>query len=120
MPLFGTYRGWTPAMIQSLYSTHEAYVAAIKQSTAYDVKKGWLLPADAKNAIAKAEGFTAPGRLAAATNSQTQRRKPEPSRVRSPRDLSPTLMTLGDTAPLGGFDAAVHDVNCDVVVEAGF
>src|SRR6267143_376851 len=31
-PLFGTYRGWTPAMIQSLYPTHEAYVAAIKQS----------------------------------------------------------------------------------------
>ena len=120
-PLFGTYRGWTPAMIQSLYPTHEAYVAAIKQSTAYDVKKGWLLPADAKDAIVKAEGFTAPWTLGSCY--ETANPKGEESGVVSGQissaTWSPTFMTLGDTAPLGGFDAAVHDANCDLVVEAG-
>jgi hypothetical protein len=32
---------------------------------------------------------------------------------------SPTFLTLGDTAPLGGFDAATHEANCTVVVNAG-
>ena len=50
-------------MIQSLYPTHEAYVAAVAAATKYDVKKKWLLPEDAKAAIAKAEGFTAPWTL---------------------------------------------------------
>src|SRR5436190_21578494 len=50
-------------MIQSLYPTHEAYVAAVAAATKYDVKKKWLLPEVAKAAIAKAEGFTAPWTL---------------------------------------------------------
>src|SRR5207248_7195396 len=58
--LFGTYRGWTPAMIQSLYPAHADYVAAVQQSAAFDVKKKWLLSEDAKAAVAKAEAFTAP------------------------------------------------------------
>jgi hypothetical protein len=33
---------------------------------------------------------------------------------------SPTFMTLGDTAPLGGFAAALHNANCTAIVEAGF
>src|SRR3977135_4271425 len=55
--LFGTYRGWTPAMIQSLYPAHEKYVAAVRKASAYDVKQGSLLATDAKAAIAKAEAF---------------------------------------------------------------
>jgi Alpha/beta hydrolase domain len=121
-PLFGTYRGWTPAMIQSVYPTHEAYVTAIKQSVAYDTKKGWLLAADGKDAIAKAEGFTAPWTLGSCY--ETTNPKGEESGVISgavsSATWSPTFMTLGDTAPLGGFDAATHEANCAIVVEAGF
>src|SRR5207245_5725468 len=62
-PLFGTYRGWTPAVIQSLYRTHAAYVADTKKASKFDVKRGWLLPQDAKDAVAKAEAFTAPWTL---------------------------------------------------------
>jgi hypothetical protein len=121
-PLFGTYRGWTPAMIQSLYRTHEAYVAAVRQSTAYDLKNGWLLAADAKDAIAKAEGFTAPWTLGSCY--ETANPKGEESGVISgvisSVSWSPTFMTLGDTAPLGGFAAALHNANCTAIVEAGF
>jgi Alpha/beta hydrolase domain len=120
-PLFGTYRGWTPAMIQSLYPTHQAYVAAIKKSSAYDVKQGWLLPEDRKDAIAKAQSFTAPWTLGSCY--ETANPKGEESGTVSGQISSvswnKTFMTLGDTAPLGGFDAALHDANCDVVVEAG-
>jgi hypothetical protein len=121
-PLFGTYRGWTPAMIQSLYPTHEAYVTAVKQATAYDVKKGWLLPVDAKDATAKAEGFTAPWTLGSCyetANPKGQETGAISSQISSV-SWSPTFLTLGDTAPLGGFDAAIHNVNCGVIVEAGF
>src|SRR5205085_772858 len=58
--LFGTYRGWTPAMIQSLYPTHEAYVADTKKAAALDAKAASLVPADATAAIARAEPSTAP------------------------------------------------------------
>jgi Alpha/beta hydrolase domain len=120
-PLFGTYRGWTPAMIQSLYPTHEAYVTATKKAAAYDVKKGWLLSADSKAAIAKAEAFTAPWTLGACY--ETPNPKGEESGTVSSQissvTWSSTFLTLGDTAPLGGFDAATHEANCSVVVNAG-
>jgi hypothetical protein len=120
-PLFGTYRGWTPAMIQSLYPTHETYVGDVKKATAYDVKKGWLLAPDAKDAIAKAEAFTAPWTLGSCY--ETSNPKGEESGVISGAISSATwssqFMTLGDTAPLGGFDAATHEANCTVVVSAG-
>jgi hypothetical protein len=120
-PLFGTYRGWTPAMIQSLYRTHAAYVRAIKQATRYDVQQGWLLGADAKNAIAKAEAFSAPWTLGSCY--ETSNPKGEENGAVSSQISSvtwnKTFMTLGDTAPLGGFDAATHEANCAVVVNAG-
>jgi Alpha/beta hydrolase domain len=120
-PLFGTYRGWTPAMIQSLYPTHEKYVAAVKKASAYDVKQGWLLPPDRKAAIAKAEAFTAP--WTAGSCYETKNPSGEESGTVSSEVSSvtwnSTFMTLGDTAPLGGFDAATHDANCEVIVEAG-
>jgi hypothetical protein len=120
-PLFGTYRGWTPAMIQSLYPKHAGYVKAIKQATKYDVKQGWLLPADAKDAIAKAEAFTAPWTLGSCY--ETSNPKGEEGGAVSSQISSVTwnkaFMTLGDTAPLGGFDAATHEANCAVVVNAG-
>jgi hypothetical protein len=120
-PLWGTYRGWTPAMIQSLYPTHQAYVAAVTAATKYDVKKKWLLPEDAKAAIAKAEGFTAPWTLGSCyetANPAGEETGTLSSQISSVT-WSPTFLTLGDTAPLGGFDAAAHEANCSVVVEAG-
>src|SRR5260370_27013947 len=108
-------------MIQSLYRRHAYYVAAIKQATEYDAKKGWLLPPDAKNAIAKAEAFTAPWTLGSCyetSNPKGQESGPVPSQISSVT-WNKTFMTLGDTAPLGGFDAAVHEANCSVVVNAG-
>jgi len=119
--LFGTYRGWTPAMIQSLYPTHEAYVADVKQATKYDVKKGWLLSADAKAAIAKAEAFTAPWTLGSCyeTSNPTGEENGVISGAISSATWNPAFMTLGDTAPLGGFDAATHEANCTLIVSQG-
>jgi len=120
-PLFGTYRGWTPAMIQSLYPTHADYVAAVQKSAAYDVKAKWLLSEDAQAAVAKAEAFTAPWTLGSCyetSNPTGEESGPASSQISSVT-WSPTFMTLGDTAPLGGFDAATHEANCSVVVEAG-
>jgi hypothetical protein len=108
-------------MIQSLYPTHEAYVMAVKKATAYDLKHGWLLSPDAKTAIAKAEAFTAPWTLGSCyetSNPKGEETGPVSSQISSV-SWSSTFMTLGDTAPLGGFDAATHDANCEVVVEAG-
>jgi hypothetical protein len=120
-PLFGTYRGWTPAMIQSLYPTHEKYVAAVKKASAYDVKNGWLLAPDRKAAIAKAEAFTAPwtaGSCYDTSNPSGEENGTASSQISSVT-WSSTFLTLGDTVPLGGFDAAAHDANCMVIVEAG-
>ena len=120
-PLFGTYRGWTPAMIQSLYPTHVAYVAAVKNAAKYDITQGWLLSPDANAAIAKAEAFAAPWTLGSCY--ETSNPKGEETGTASSQissvTWSSTFLTLGDTAPLGGFDAATHEANCDIVVEAG-
>jgi opacity protein-like surface antigen len=120
-PLFGTYRGWTPAMIQSLYRTHQKYVTAVKKAAKYDLAQGWLLREDAKDAVAKAEAFTAPWTQGSCYETKKPKREeagPVSSQVSSV-SWSSTFMTLGDTAPLGGFDAALHDANCEAVVEAG-
>jgi len=119
--LFGTYRGWTPAMIQSLYPTHEDYVAAVKAATAHDLKSGWLLSPDAKAAVAKAEAFTAPWTLGSCyeTSNPSGEENGVISGAISSATWNPTFMTLGDTAPLGGFDAATHEANCTLIVSAG-
>jgi hypothetical protein len=120
-PLFGTYRGWTVAMIQSLYPTHAKYVAAAKKAAASDVKSGWLLAPDAKAEVAKAEAFTAPWTLGSCyetKNPKGEERGPVSSQISSVT-WNPTFLTLGDTAPLGGFDAAIHDANCEAIVNAG-
>jgi hypothetical protein len=120
-PLFGTYRGWTPAMIQSLYPTHAKYVAAVKSAGASDVKSGWLLGPDRTLANAKATAFTAPwtaGACYETANPGGEEGGAISSQVSSVT-WNPTLLTLGDTAPLGGFRAALHDANCEVVVPAG-
>jgi hypothetical protein len=120
-PLFGTYRPWTPAKIQSLYRTHAAYVADVQRAANYDVQRKWLLPADGSDAVAKAQSFTAPwkhGSCYDTYNENGNETGPLSSQIAA-ASWNPALLTIGQTAPLGGGEAAVHEANCDVVVSAG-
>ena len=120
-PLFGTYRPRTPAKIQSLYPTHDDYVADVQQAANYDVQQGWLLPADADKAVAEAQAFTAPWQHGSCYDTYNENGD-EGGSVSSQiaaASWSPQLMTVGQTVPLGGAEAAVHEANCDVVAQAG-
>jgi hypothetical protein len=120
-PLFGTYRPWTPAKIQSLYPTHDAYVADVEQAANSDVAAGWLLPEDAEDAVAKAKAFTAPWQFGSCydTYNQSGNESGPVSSAIASASWNPELLTLGATVPVGGAEAAVHEANCDVVVSAG-
>lgn len=120
-PLFGTYRPWTAAQIQSLYPTHDDYVSDVQQAAGYDVQQGWLLPQDAAAAVAAAQAFTAPWKYGSCYDTYNEtgdESGPLSSQVAS-ASWNPELLTLGATVPLGGAEAAVHEANCDVVVSAG-
>lgn len=58
--LFGTYKAWTAAKIRSLYRTHTIYYRKVKAWSAYEVRRGWLLPADRARVLREARGFTGP------------------------------------------------------------
>jgi hypothetical protein len=120
-PLFGTYRPWTAAKIQSLYPTHDDYVADVQQAANFDVQQGWLLPADADKAVADAQAFTAPwqyGSCYDTYNESGDESGPLSSQIAA-ASWNPNLLTVGQTVPLGGAEAATHEANCDVVVKAG-
>lgn len=120
-PLYGTYRPWTPAKIQSLYPTHADYVADVQKAANYDVGQGWLLPQDAADAVSKAQAFTAPWRMGSCYdtyNESGNESGPVSSQIGSAL-WNPNLLTVGQTAPLGGIKAAAHEANCDVVVKEG-
>jgi len=120
-PLFGTYRPWTRAMIESLYPSHGQYVADVKKAAQYDVKQGWMLGPDAKQAVVEAEAFTAPwteGDCYETADPGGEEDGAVSGQVSS-ASWNKTFMTVGDTVPLGGFDAATHEANCDVLVEQG-
>jgi hypothetical protein len=120
-PLWGTYRPWTPAKIQSLYSTHDAYVSDVQRAADYDVGQGWLRPQDAADAVAKAQAFAAPWQHGSCYDTYNETGKesgPVSSQVAA-ASWNPALLTVGQTVPLGGAEAAVHEANCDVVVKAG-
>jgi hypothetical protein len=59
-PLFGTYTQWSAAKIHSLYKTHAIYDAKVRAWSAYEVHRGWLLPADRAAVLRKARSFTGP------------------------------------------------------------
>lgn len=59
-PLFGTYTRWSSTKIRSLYRTHAIYYGKVKAWSAYEVRRGWLLPADRANLLREARGFTGP------------------------------------------------------------
>lgn len=120
-PLFGTYRPWTPAKIQLLYKTHADYVVDVQRAANFDVSRGWLLPADATDAVAKAQAFTAPWKFGSCYDTYNEaghETGPLSSQIAS-ASWNPALLTVGQTVPLGGAEAAVHEANCDVVVSAG-
>jgi hypothetical protein len=120
-PLFGTYRPWAPAKIRALYPTHADYVNDVKQATSYDVKRGWLLPQDAAGAVADAAAFTGPwdhGSCYDTYNESGDESGPVSSQI-AQASWNPELLTVGQTVPLGGAEAAIHEANCDVVVSAG-
>jgi hypothetical protein len=59
-PLFGTYKRWSAAKIRSLYRTHAIYYSKVRAWSAYEVHRGWLLPADRAAVLRKARTFTGP------------------------------------------------------------
>jgi len=59
-PLFGTYTQWSAAKIRSLYPTHSIYYRKVKAWSAYEARRGWLLPADRADVLRQARAFTGP------------------------------------------------------------
>jgi alpha/beta hydrolase family protein len=59
-PLFGTYTQWSAPKIRSLYPTHAIYYRKVRAWSAYEVRRGWLLPQDRAEVLRKARGFTGP------------------------------------------------------------
>jgi hypothetical protein len=58
--LWGEYREWEPEKIRSMYPTHCEYVSRVTEWANHEVEKGWLLPEDRDDAIAKAVAFGDP------------------------------------------------------------
>lgn len=59
-PLFGTYKPWSATKIRSLYRTHAIYYGKVKAWSAYEVRRGWLLPVDRARVLREARSFTGP------------------------------------------------------------
>jgi hypothetical protein len=59
-PLFGTYTQWSGPKIESLYRTHAIYASKVRAWSAYEVRRGWLLPEDRADVLRKARRFVGP------------------------------------------------------------
>jgi hypothetical protein len=93
-----------------------AGIVAIRRSStarSSSVKRGWLLPQDEHDVVAKAKAFTGPWTHATCydTASATGNENGPVSSVVSGLSYDPNL-------PLGG-EAAVRDLNCNAVVPLG-
>jgi hypothetical protein len=53
--LMGSYTAWDEARLATLYPTHAAYVAKVKEVTEKNLKAGYIVKADADAAIAEAQ-----------------------------------------------------------------
>jgi hypothetical protein len=60
--LYGSYEPFDAATIVSLYPTHAAYVAAVREATQRTLKAGYILKVDADQTIAAAERSIVGGR----------------------------------------------------------
>jgi hypothetical protein len=54
----GSYIAWDEARLATLYPTHAAYVAKVKEVTGKNLKAGYIVKADADATIAEAERST--------------------------------------------------------------
>ena len=53
--LTGWHEGFDKARLSALYSTHAAYVSAVKATTEANIKAGYVVKADGQRTIAEAE-----------------------------------------------------------------
>jgi hypothetical protein len=60
--LYGSHVDFDKARVASLYPTHKAYVAAVKDVTEKNLKAGYILKPDAEATIAAAEKSDIGGR----------------------------------------------------------
>jgi hypothetical protein len=112
-PLFGLYRSWSAAKIQSKYATHAGYVSQVTAWANYEVTQGWLLPEDRDDVVAKAQQFDDPwtnGTCYDTYNATGNETGPVSSAVAS--------LSFDPNLPLGA-QAIVRDVNCNIVVPLG-
>jgi hypothetical protein len=112
-PLFGLYRSWPASKIVARYKTHAAYVAKVRAWASHEVRRGWLLPQDRRDVVAKARDFTGPWSHASCYDTSNA----------SGNEGGPVSGAVGgasfnDALPLGS-QAAVRDANCNVVVPLG-
>jgi len=56
--LMGSYIAWDEARLATLYPTHAAYVAKVKEVTEKNLRAGYIVKADADATIAEAEHFS--------------------------------------------------------------
>ena len=112
-PLWGNYRSWSSAKIKKLYPTHAAYVAKVRDWAGFEVSKGWLLPEDRDDVVAKAQEFDGPwvnGTCYDTYNAQGNESGPFSSQIAA-NSYDPNL-------PLGT-QSALRDLNCNAIVPLG-
>jgi hypothetical protein len=112
-PLYGLYKSWPAEKIVSIYPTHADYVSKVTAWAQFEVSKGWLLPEDEADVIAKAQAFDGPWANASCYdtyNATASENGPVSSAL---HDLS-----FNPQLPLGA-QSALRDVNCNVVVPLG-
>jgi hypothetical protein len=112
-PLWGQYRPWTSAKVKSLYPTHADYVDKVRAWASFEVAKGWLLPEDRNDAVAKAQAFDGPwahGTCYDAYNQDADESGPLSS-VIAGEAYDPMLpLSVGPT---------LHEENCNAVAPLG-
>ena len=71
--------------------------------------------------IAKAEAFTQPWQYGSCydTYNESGNENGALSGQIYSAEWNPELLTVGQTAPLGGAEDLVHEANCDVIVKEG-
>jgi hypothetical protein len=112
-PLWGLYKSWPSSKIIKRYPTHADYVSKVSAWAQYEVSKGWLLPQDAADVIAKAESFDEPWTNATCYDTYN-------ADASETGPLSSRLHTLSYRRQLPlGTQSALRDVSCNVVVPLG-
>lgn len=112
-PLFGFYRAWSAEKIRSMYPTHDDYVSKVTAWASDEVGRGWLVPEDAADVIAKAQAFDGPWNGASCYDTYNATGNEDGPVSSETRDASfdPNLAL--------GAPSAMRDVSCNAVVPLG-